>query len=1284
MYGRGRIAFEGSTDGEQGTGVMQPTRPNGARGSLRRIVWAAALFVVAVFLLSTLVVARPADAAPTHLAGVSFGPEGPSGPEFLVPEPAAIDPVSGDIYVAAAGGGAIYKFDENATPLSFSGTSPNIEGNKLTGLGFPEGLRENQIAVSPSGTIYANTRPAIQAFNSNGEPSLFTAGPGSGTNKIPGFGELLGVAADANGAIYGADWADETVSIFSAAGAPLTSFGVGFHPSNVAVSPSGTVYVVNYSGGMQSFRPSSFPVTGATTYGPGTIVDSSAVLSVAVDPATEEVYSTFPGGVHEYSPSGSLISTFSKPGEIGALKEPSGIAIGNQLVVVDRGGSKHATIFGPLVTVPTSETFNPSPVGPETATLRGAVNPEGAVVTSCTFEYGTTEENIGGELSVPCSESSAQIGGGQAFVPVHADVTGLAPSQQYFVRLSTGNPSGSSVGAIKGFATPRAPIAPVISSPRLSAVDSNGASVEASIDSGGLPTTYFIEFGPTSTYGSVTGAQVLPAGAQAQSVNIRIPGLTPQTEYHYRIVAENKLGKALDEDGSFRTPALGTTNQSCPNELFRSGLSALLPGCRAYEMVTPVEKAGLNIEANVTIGSFRAMLDQVSSSGESFTYSTSQGFASPEGVSYSSQYLADRTPVGWQSRPLAASQNGSRYKAADRSDLEYRLFNSSLCVGVLLNWSEPALVAPAVEGAPNIYARKNCGGAGLLGISASAHHSEPEVGGISADGSCVVYYYNPRDLNETGHNEGNDDPGGLYERCGTAEQRLDILPDGSPTVGWVSTGTFDSGSAGLPEQNLRQSSMKSAVSQDGSTVYWSDRESTGNPNTPFDAGAGQLFVRINATQPQSAIGPSNECTEPTKACTIPVSGTVESSRNEAYFLAASTNGARAYYTIPSGPSAGKLFEFDLASRSSRLIATGVLAGLAPVIGVSDDGSRLYFFSEEELNGEGVSGKFNLYLFESSSSSSGSTELVASLSRAENEASYQLGSAATAYFKSARVTPDGMHALFTSADSLTGYDNRAIGTGVPAVEVYEYDAGANSGAGALRCISCNPTGRRPEAKFMPRPQEPLAPFSTNPYAGLIPGNYTTFQGPRAITDDGSRIFFESFDALVPRDTNGTRDVYEWTRVGVSGCDQEDSSFSPTSGGCIALVSSGQSPAPSTLIDATADGRDVFFSTAQSLVPQDPGFVDIYDARMNGGFPSEPSPPPACEGEDCQRAGQAPAHDQSGTARFTGPGNQHAKPHRCTKKPKKSCQKKKKRQCRKHQRCVKKHGKHTKKRTAKGGK
>jgi hypothetical protein len=115
----------------------------------------------------------------------------------------------------------------------------------------------------------------------------------------------------------------------------------------------------------------------------------------------------------------------------------------------------------------------------------------------------------------------------------------------------------------------------------------------------------------------------------------------------------------------------------------------------------------------------------------------------------------------------------------------------------------------------------------------------------------------------------------------------------------------------------------------------------------------------------------------------------------------------------------------------------------------------------------------------------------------------------------------------------------------------------------------------------------------------------------MSDDGSYVFFDTADALVPQDKNETLDVYEWHN------------------GRVSLVSSGKDKAPSFFLGQSAaeiggvhvEAANVFFGTHASLVPQDTGDSgDLYDARICA--PADPciKPPPGetaqCEGDACQ--------------------------------------------------------------------
>jgi len=67
----------------------------------------------------------------------------------------------------------------------------------------------------------------------------------------------------------------------------------------------------------------------------------------------------------------------------------------------------------------------------------------------------------------------------------------------------------------------------------------------------------------------------------------------------------------------------------------------------------------------------------------------------------------------------------------------------------------------------------------------------------------------------------------------------------------------------------------------------------------------------------------------------------------------------------------------------------------------------------------------------------------------------------------------------------------------------------------------------------------------------------------------------------------------------------------------LISRGTDSSPSYFIDASTSGNDVFFVTRERLVRWDvDNAYDLYDARVGGGFPEPDPSAPSCSGEDCK--------------------------------------------------------------------
>jgi hypothetical protein len=337
------------------------------------------------------------------------------------------------------------------------------------------------------------------------------------------------------------------------------------------------------------------------------------------------------------------------------------------------------------------------------------------------------------------------------------------------------------------------------------------------------------------------------------------------------------------------------------------------------------------------------------------------------------------------------------------------------------------------------------------------------------------------------------------------------------------------------------------------------------------------------------------------------SSTTEIPDHAGKFLTATPDGSKVLL------SDGKVYGLEDESLSDLTEGRGGFQGIA---GTSEDLSRVYFVDTEELGGEGQAGKPNLYLWEEGETHTGTTRFIATLLATDNEAGAggagELGVwHAAPGDRLAQTTPDGRFLAFESRARLTGFDN-TLGKSVD-YEVFEYDAQSRT----LVCSSCNP-----------REEAPLG--SSN--LALMRGGEEFMGEPQNLPARGDgRLFFESRDRLVQGDSNGpVQDVYEWEPAGVGGCVRVD--------GCVALISSGRSSSDSSFLASDATGNNVFFTARDRLVGADKDdFLDVYDARVGGGFPSV-TEPAACQGEGCLGAlGEPPLFGAPASATFTGLGN-----------------------------------------------
>jgi Tol biopolymer transport system component len=333
-----------------------------------------------------------------------------------------------------------------------------------------------------------------------------------------------------------------------------------------------------------------------------------------------------------------------------------------------------------------------------------------------------------------------------------------------------------------------------------------------------------------------------------------------------------------------------------------------------------------------------------------------------------------------------------------------------------------------------------------------------------------------------------------------------------------------------------------------------------------DMKTGDLYVRENAANPDA------------KTVLVSEGGA---------FWTANSEGSEAFFT-----KNGDLYEFDVDTEQTIDLAPG--GEVQGVVGASEDGSYIYFVADGKLAAGAEQGQPNLYL-----SHEGETSFIATLSPADDEYEsfcYYTGDwRPTIGDRTAEVTPNGHDVVFDHDDQGTR-------------EVYVYDAESSQ----LTCVSCLPTGGPPSGmSYLP--------------AG---GRHDVTQQPRWISEDGSRVFFDSTSALVPRDTNGVLDVYEWERVNSGSC--RDAT------GCIYLLSGGTNPDGSYFIDASSTGDDAFFVTRAQLVAQDSNDnYNIYDVHVGGVLPPSEA---QCTGTGCQGAPlPPPVFEAPASATFDGVGN-----------------------------------------------
>ena len=628
------------------------------------------------------------------------------------------------------------------------------------------------------------------------------------------------------------------------------------------------------------------------------------------------------------------------------------------------------------------------------------------------------------------------------------------------------------------------------------------------------------------------------------------------------------------------------------------------------------------------------------------------------------QYLSVRGTDGWSTQDITPRQSfpsGELDKGEGAMDWSlFQGFTENLAFGFLVA-EEPVLVPGAPAHFYSPYVENMSDGAYTLLSSTTPSVQKPgradnHVGfmlyfaGMSTDGTHAIFEANDAVLP-------NATPGkmNLYE---SVDGHLELVNEvGGGTVAPLGYG----GPTETSEQGVR-SNYGGALSESGTRAFWTglNKQIYMHELTP----AGPVTVDISASQKTN--GPGNG-PRPSHYWTATPDGSL------VYFTSCQqlTNDSTAEVTPEDQPGecsrtngveglqGNDLYRYDANTGVLSDLTVdpnaGETASVNGVIGASSDGSYVYFDAKGALAPGGKPGGNNLYVWHA-----GTTSFIGAFKTEDGGGGSGLESHnydEGLINRTSRVSPDGRYLAFQSNRPLTGYDNIPVnqnacrlgenfseGEEGRCMEAFEYDAATAK----LICVSCNRDGLPPLGPS----GTPAVLRAVNPDYGYAGWQSRNIQ-QRYLLDDG-RMFFTSLDALVSQASNGQQNVYEYEPEGDGSCRSAE--------GCVYLISSGTAVGPSWFADASADGNNVFIVTRQQLAPQDGDEVlDVYDARVDGGF-SPPVPAP-CSGEAC-RPPNTPAptiYQAPPSATFVGPGNPIApvatvKPS--TKNPRKKTKSKKK--------------------------
>lgn len=614
-------------------------------------------------------------------------------------------------------------------------------------------------------------------------------------------------------------------------------------------------------------------------------------------------------------------------------------------------------------------------------------------------------------------------------------------------------------------------------------------------------------------------------------------------------------------------PAADGAGGECPNAAIRGQQgSGFLPDCRAFEMVSPVQKAGNQAFVD---GNGYPLYSRAGASGDSIIYYTT-GAVSEAKRGVQAFTAGTRTPDGWTNiSAIPGPEPGIPITVESQLPMGVQISADASHVAFLggsFVTENPNTPQSSFGG----YLTSPDGPLQWLNrpLTASATPRPGEVGlnntteiiGGSPDFGTLYFGYCGTITAADAPREGSLNPGFYVSEAG-AVHTAGVLPDGSVDPDGAAPPTWNLPPCVQIKSVDDPSLLGNPVSEDGTRAQFVSPAWTVNPSRPS-----QLY-QYRQGEPSVLISRSEITGEPAPSGIVTNLGSLAPASSDGKFVVFASMD-RLTTDAPSDPETRKLYRFDADTGDLEY-----LNGLDSILTVANPTVKVNVLA---VSSHGA-------VLASKETAAGAQILLWYGGEAHPVGIANNGENGSNPLNQVHFSADGETLVFISQFAfIGGVTNQPNGT----YEIYRYVLGQ---AGLPECISCSPDASTPVGSAFLSHLGRGATFS-QPFGG------TTLNEDRNVSPDGRRVFFDTPDALVPTDTNGKRDVYEWAD------------------GRLSLITTGRSVRDSYIVDSSTSTDDVFIATAEGLVPEDKDeSYDVYDARVDGGFAREDVR--TCGGESC---------------------------------------------------------------------